>query len=121
MNLPRKKVTNQTNRKVLVQNLELAHTLSKRIIGLMGRPLLPNGEGLLIKRSGNSIHTFFMKFPIDLVFLNSKGQVKHLAKNIRPWRIVVAPLFSQTDCLELPAGTIENTETKIGDILSVEA
>ena len=115
------KVFNKTKKNILVTELELAQTLKTRVIGLMGRKSLPEGSGLLIKRSGNSIHTFFMKFPIDLVFVSSQGQVKHVVKNMKPWKIVVAPLLLPTDCLELPAGTIEKTGTSIGDILSVEA
>ena len=113
-------VRNARNNQVLVNELEIANSIFTRIVGLMGRPTLVEGRGLLIKRSGNSIHTFFMRFSIDLVFVNSKGQIKYLVRNMKPWKLAIAPVFLRTDCLELPAGTIDKTNTKTGDYLSVE-
>ncbi len=115
------RVINKKTKKVVVQKLEKATTVWKRLKGLLGRKSLPKGHGLLILRSGNSIHTFFMKFSIDLVFINRKGVVKHIANSVKPWRIVFAPVFGRTDCLELPAGTVKAAGVKLGDILSVEA
>lgn len=114
-------VINTRNQKTIVTDLELADKIKTRLVGLMGRKSFKNGAGLLIKKSGNSIHTCFMKFPIDLIFIGAKGEVKYLVKNMKPWRIVIAPLIRQTDCLELPAGTIAESQVKIGDILSVKA
>ena len=114
------RVVNSRNQKVLVSDLEWAHTMKARLVGLIGRESLSEGKGLWIKRSGNSIHTFFMKFPIDVLFVNKKGVVKYAVTNIRPWKLVLTPLLLPTDCLELPAGTVQRCETKIGDVLSVE-
>jgi uncharacterized membrane protein (UPF0127 family) len=114
------RVINKRNNKVLVQDLEWARTMKERLVGLIGRKSLECGRGLWIKRSGNSIHTCFMKFPIDVIFVNKKGLVKYAVKNIKPWKIVLTPLFFPTDCLELPAGTLDLNDTKVGDTVSVE-
>ncbi len=111
---------NMTRQSVLVNNLEFANSMVSRMIGLMGRKEFHKGSGLLIKRSGNSIHTFFMRFAIDLLFIDKKGEVKYLKKNVVPWKLVFAPLLRNTDCLELPAGVLEQSGTQIGDIIHVE-
>ena len=115
-----KRVTNSRNKLVLAEQLEIAASLLTRMIGLMGRSKLELGRGMLITRSGNSIHTCFMKFPIDVAFVNKTGEVKYLREDIKPWRMVVAPVLASTDCLELPAGTLKKCDTRIGDILRVE-
>jgi uncharacterized membrane protein (UPF0127 family) len=114
-------VINASKEKQLVSDLEIAESFMTRLIGLMGRASFPNGKGLWIKGSGNSIHTFFMRVPIDLIFVNKEKKVKYLVHNMKPWKIVVVPTLERTDCLELPAGTIAETGTTLGDILRVEA
>jgi uncharacterized membrane protein (UPF0127 family) len=115
-----KRVINERNKNILSEQTEIASTMYERLLGLMGRSEFPNGRGMLIKRSGNSIHTFFMKFPIDVAFINKSGEVKDIKTEIKPWRMVFAKTVALTDCLELPAGTLAKTDTKIGDILRVE-
>ena len=66
----------------------VARTLFERIRGLIGTKSLPEGEGMLILRC-NSIHTFFMSFPIDAAFLDRDGNVVKTVRNIRPWRFFV--------------------------------
>jgi uncharacterized membrane protein (UPF0127 family) len=121
MNKQNVRIINQTNKIVIVSNMELAQSFTQRLIGLMGRKIFIEGSGLWIKQSGNSIHTFFMRFPIDLIFLNKEKNVKYLVKNMSPWRVVMVPTLSSLDCLEVPAGTIEKHGLKLGDILHVEA
>jgi len=114
------RVINSRNSRVLVEKLERATKLKERLVGLIGRPSLEEGHGLWIDRSGNSIHTCLMKFPIDVLFVNKKGEVKHAAAHVKPWRLIFAPLIMPTDVLELPAGTIDRCETRVGDVLRVE-
>ncbi len=115
-----KRVMNSRTGTAIVDHLEVASNLKSRLVGLIGKPSLPWGHGLLIRRSGNSIHTCFMRFQIDVLFINKSGTIRHLAENIKPWRIIVAPCFETTDCLEIPAGTVKATGTIIGDKVSVE-
>lgn len=115
------RVLNTKNNSVLVEKLERADSFFSRFLGLMGRRTLNPGEGLWISGSGNSIHTFFMRFDIDLAYVDRDGVVRHTVNTMRPWRLSIAPVATLTDCLELPAGTLARTHTVIGDKLHVEA
>ena len=111
------KATDLTTGKELAPNLAVADTFFTRLIGLLGRHSLSPGEGLWIKRC-NSIHTFGMRFPIDVVFLDEQRHVVGLAKSLRPNRI--SPRFSSAkSVIELPAGTIDATDTARGDHVEV--
>ena len=108
---------NIRNGKELSNNVALADSLLKRMKGLLGRDKLLNGEALWIKPC-MSIHTFFMKFPIDIVFLNRRNQIIAAIRNLRPNRITrMYP--KTTGVLELPAGVLEATDTEIGDEIQI--
>lgn len=68
-------------------HIEIADTFWKRAIGLIGKPRMEAGRGLLIPDC-RSIHTGFMRFPLDLVFLDRNGRVVNIVRNVRPWRVV---------------------------------
>ena len=70
---------------ILGVDAEVAETLCQRTKGLIGRKGLAPGTGMLITKC-NCIHTFFMRFPIDATFLDRKGGVVKVVRNIRPWR-----------------------------------
>ncbi|MGN0847274.1 MAG: DUF192 domain-containing protein [Kiritimatiellia bacterium] len=72
--------------RVRIQNVDavVARSFIARLCGLMGRPALPAGEGLLILRC-NAIHTFFMRFTIDATFLDAEDRVVKVVRGIRPW------------------------------------
>ncbi len=108
---------NVTRDQWLVTDLEVAGTVFKRMLGLMGRPRLSVEQGLWIKPC-NSIHTFGMRFPIDVVFLNEEGRVVKVISEINPCRVVL-PVTSAVSVLELPPGTIARTQTDVGDVISV--
>jgi len=73
---------------ILGVRAEVADTFAKRARGLIGRPPLGPGEGLLIPRC-NAIHTFFMRYPIDATFLDRENRVVKVVRGIRPWRPLV--------------------------------
>lgn len=99
-----------------MENLEVADTSWSRMKGLLGRKSLAKDAGLLITKC-NSIHMFFMKFALDVIFLDSTNKVVGLVKNIPPFAL--SPIFwNANKAIELAAGIIENTETKIGDRFS---
>ena len=62
-----------------------------------------------------SVHTFFMRFPIDLVYLDRNNKVRKVRSAVGPWRL--SACFSAHSILELPAGTIRATKTQRGDLL----
>jgi hypothetical protein len=110
----RLRVANITRGTVLATRLEVADSGPKRNKGLLGRKGLADGEGLWITPC-ESVHTFFMQFPIDLVYLDRKNRVRKLCNSVPAWRISVC--LSAHSILELPSGTIRNTQTQSGDTL----
>jgi uncharacterized protein len=112
---PRQAV-NTTRGTVLAASLELAGTGETRRKGLLGRESLLPGEGLWIAPC-ESVHTFFMRFAIDLVYLDRSHRVKKLRSNVGPWRI--SACFSAHSVLELPVGTISTSQTECGDTVEI--
>jgi uncharacterized membrane protein (UPF0127 family) len=100
---------------VVCRRCRVADTFGTRLRGLMGRRGLAEEEGLLI-RPANSIHTFFMRFPIDVVFVDRDDAIVKVVANLRPWRLAWAKGADRT--LELPAGSCEATELARGGRLS---
>jgi uncharacterized membrane protein (UPF0127 family) len=84
--------------------------------GLLGRDTLAPGEGLLI-RPASSIHTFFMRFAIDAVFVDRAGTVVKVVSGLRPWRCAAARRASAV--LELAAGEAAARGVQVGDRLVV--
>jgi hypothetical protein len=113
----RLRVTNATRGTVLATALEVADSGPKRNKGLLGRTGLDAGGGLWIVPC-ESVHTFFMKFPIDLVYLDRKHRIKKVCDSVPAWRLSVC--LSAHSILELPAGTIRSTRTERGDTLEFE-
>jgi len=88
-----------------------------RLRGLMGQPGLPAGGGLVLV-GDNSIHTFFMKFPIDVVYVDRAWRVVQLEPGMPAWRF--GPVVRQAACIvELPAGVIRDSATGVGDQLMI--
>jgi uncharacterized membrane protein (UPF0127 family) len=109
-------VKNPNRESVLGEAIEVALTASQRVRGLLGRDCLEDGQGLLFKNC-SSLHTFFMHFPIDIVFMDKKGKVLKVAVEVRPFKLVAAP-FRAFYALELPTGAIIRSATKVGDFLA---
>jgi len=105
---------NLTRQTVLATCMEVANSGAKRNKGLLGRKLLTPGEGMWIVPC-ESVHTFFMQFPIDLIYLDREHRIRKLRSGVPPWRL--SACLSAHSVLELPAGTINNTNTKPGDKL----
>src|SRR6266542_193731 len=89
------------NGRVVCERCTLARDPFTRMKGLLGRRSLPPGQGLLLQPAG-SIHTFFMRFPIDAVFLDGDRRVLRVASGVRPWRAAAAK--HSRAVLELAAG-----------------
>lgn len=102
---------------MLATRAEVADTSAKRRTGLLKHQRLESGEGLWIIPC-ESVHTFFMKFAIDLVYLDKNKKVRKVRHAVPPWR--ASACFSANSILELPAGTAKETGTQPGDQLSME-
>jgi uncharacterized membrane protein (UPF0127 family) len=112
------RVTNETRGTVLARESALADSFMRRGLGLMGKKSLPEGGGLVI-RPCNGVVSFFMRFPIDVVFVDANGAVLHLVPNLTPWKTSKVVRGSKL-VIELPAGTIGDTGTQVGDSISIE-
>jgi hypothetical protein len=104
--------TNVTRRTILADCLEVAGSSPKRSKGLLGRQALPAGQGLWIVPC-ESVHTFGMQFPIDLVYLDRKHRIRKVRSNVGPWRI--SACLSAHSVIELPGGTVRETQSRAGD------
>ena len=103
---------------VIATQVERASTLRSRMVGLLGKKKLLPGQGMWIDRC-NSIHTFFMKFAIDAVFISKTGEVLKIYENVKPFRTTRVVLGARS-VLELPAGALSKTDVKTGDHLELE-
>ena len=97
-----------------LNRIEVADRPLARMRGLLGRDALPGDEGLLLRPAG-TIHTFFMRFPIDAVFLDRDLVVIGTVEHIGPWATASRP--GARAVLELAAGTCERLRVKKGDRL----
>jgi len=111
-------IRNASRDTVIGEAIEVAKTASQKVKGLLGRECLEEGQGLLFKGAG-SLHTLFMRFPIDIIYTDKKGKVVKLAEAVRPFKVVTAPLRCHY-AIELPAGAIPASKTQTGDLLEFE-
>jgi uncharacterized membrane protein (UPF0127 family) len=102
----------------LGDKIQVADTILTSFIGLMGRKELAPGAGLLL-RGSSSIHTFWMRIPIDALYLDRTFRVKAIDNHLKPWRTGTIRRRIR-HVLELPAGTAERLGVKVGDVLALE-
>lgn len=106
----------RTGGDVVCERCSIASTPLSRTRGLLGRDELPPGEGILLRPAG-SIHTAFMRFPIDAVFLDRELRVVRIARHLAPWRVAAAR--GARAVLELPAGESDRRGLDVGTRLEV--
>ena len=111
------RVRNQTRNTVLASAADVADSSASRRTGLLKHERLEPGEGLWITPC-ESVHTFFMKFAIDLVYLDKKKKVRKVRHAVPPWRL--SACLTAYSILELPAGTAKQTGTQAGDELAID-
>src|SRR5437763_15675592 len=111
------RVTNQTRGTTLADRAGIANTSTTRNRGLLKHTGLEPGEGLWIVPT-QSVHSFGMKFTIDVLYLNKKKQVLKLRPQMVKSRISLCLMAHSV--VELPAGTIQSTGTQKGDQLELE-
>ena len=109
------KVENVTRGTTLGERIRVASSAIDRSVGLLRTAEVRPGEGLWIERSP-SIHMFFMRYPIDAIFVGKDGRVTRIAHNLKPWRVVWWARGAH-DCLELRAGAAAESGTQAGDEL----
>jgi uncharacterized protein len=109
-------VTVRVDGRVVCERCLVADRPWARMRGLLGRSSLSRGEGVLL-RPAASVHTFFMRFAIDVVFLDRGLAVVGVERAVRPWR--VAACRGAHSVLELAAGEVDRRELRAGDRLEL--
>jgi uncharacterized protein len=112
----------------IARDLETGHIVADRVtvasrrldraVGLLGRSHLDAGEALWITPC-HGVHTWFMRFSIDVIALNAEGVVVDAVSVLKPWRMRL-PKPGAVSVLELPAGTLLNTPTRIGHRIQIQ-
>jgi uncharacterized membrane protein (UPF0127 family) len=130
-------VRNETRATVLAERVEVGTSLWAKFWGLMGRRSLEPGSALWLPGE-NGIHMFFMRFPIDAVFVGRNGArrtgsasgtegraaggtrtVVSVHRNLRPWLGIVPLVRGADGVIEVPVGTIDATGTEPGDVVRI--
>lgn len=109
--------TSDAGAELLIAQLNVAENIWARGKGLLGQKNISDNEALWIKPC-NNIHTFFMKFAIDCIFVDKKLEIKNLATDVQPFRFV-GPFWRTHSVFEVRSGFIEFKKLKIGDHLYV--
>jgi uncharacterized protein len=112
------RIRNSTRQTEIGSGIEIADTGARRNKGLLGRTGLEPGEGLWIVPC-EAVHTFAMKFPLDLIYLDRNRRVVKVRGHVRPGRISGA--LRAHSVIELPSGAIAASQTRRGDILELES
>ena len=111
-------LVNSTKGTKLAQHVEVASTFAQRNKGLLGRPNLPLDQTLWIKNCP-SIHTFFMQFRLDVIFVDRKLKVTSVHRDVPPWRLIFFGGWGAKDVFEFQAGAISTQVVDPGDQLDV--
>ncbi len=106
-------MVNETRDSIIAERADLATRAFDRMKGLLGRDRLEPGCGLVIEPC-TSIHTFFMRFAIDVLFIDRNGEVIRTYESLPPWRITRVHSKAKS-VIELPTGMLSQTGTRPGD------
>ena len=110
-------ITNLTKNIILASQAKAADTFFTRLVGLLNRDFLKQGEALILAPS-NCIHTFFMRFAIDVIFLDKTGKIIKIIPSFKPFRL--SSYCHNSFCvIELPENTLQSTQTQPGDLIQI--
>jgi uncharacterized membrane protein (UPF0127 family) len=107
---------NTRSGRVLANRLIPAFDSESRRTGLLKHEALPDGSAMVIAPT-NAVHTFFMRFAIDIAFIARDGRVVKTCAAVKPWRIAAA--WRAYGVIELPPGTLARCDTVAGDLLVI--
>jgi uncharacterized protein len=103
------------NEKTILTNIKIADGFFDRLRGLMFKRELGEEEGLFMPNC-NWVHTLFMRFSLDIVYLNKNNKICHIDVDVKPWRFCL-PVFSAKSIIELNSGVAERLSLQEGDLL----
>jgi len=111
-------IVNTTRHAQVASHVVIARNPWQRMKGLLGARSFPQGDALVITRC-QSIHMFFMKFPIDVIFCDRQDKVVGICANIKPFAL--SPVFFKAAyAIELPSGSVAASQTQVGDQLQIQ-
>ncbi len=111
------KIINVSKNTILADEAKMADTFFTRLVGLLNRNSLEKSEALILAPS-NCIHSFFMRFTIDVIFLDKAGKIIDALPSFKPFRL--SPIyFNSRTTIELPESKIQATQTQPGDIIQI--
>jgi uncharacterized membrane protein (UPF0127 family) len=105
-------IVNGRTGEVLATRGRLAQSFRTRAVGLLGDKRLDDGEALIIKPCW-SIHTFFMRFPIDVMFIDKSGHVRKIVHSMPAWRFAAS--WGAQDTIEMAPGVLQSFDVLVGD------
>lgn len=111
------KLINQDNGEILANHVTVANTFIKRLKGLMFTKNLPSGCALLIQPC-QSVHTFFMNYELDILYLDGVGKVVAVDEQLKPGKIGRFVKDAKV-VVEIPAGTIQTTSTRVNQVIQL--
>ncbi|UCZ53151.1 DUF192 domain-containing protein [Bacillus shivajii] len=111
------KVVNLSNENVLASDVKQAYSFLKRLKGLMFTKELGSGKAIHLKPC-RSVHTFFMNYAIDVIYLGEGNKVVAINENLQPNKAGKHYKYARS-VVELPVGTVSHSQTKVGDVLSI--
>jgi len=100
---------------IIADKVEYAHWFPRKLVGLACRPSISPGEGVVIKRCA-WVHTFFMRFAIDILYLNNDARILRIDRSVPPWRLL-GRCHGAATVVELPAGSADMRCLAVGDRL----
>ena len=115
---PHWRLVNARTGRVIADEVWTAFDSASRRKGLLGRDSMPIGSAIVIAPT-NAIHTFFMRFEIDVAFVSKDGRILKLRHRLRPWRVFGA--LKGFAAIELPGGTLEASGSQAGDNLAIQS
>jgi len=111
------RIINRTRGTILADKAENACNFTARLVGLLDRASMKPGEALILTPS-NAIHSFFMRFSFDALFLNKNNEVVALIPVFKPFRL--SPIFfAAVTTIELPCGSISSSKTEVNDKIEI--
>lgn len=110
-------IINKNKHTLLAKDIVIANTPFKRMKGLLGKKDFKEGQALILKPC-NSIHTFFLRFAIDVIFVDKHNKIIEAISCLKPFRLTRIYWLSAL-AIELPAGIILSSHTQEGDLLAI--
>ena len=110
------RLTNERTGQVIASRARLADGFVTRAVGLMGQRGLGEGEALVIRPCW-SIHTFFMRFKLDVLYLDKQRRVKKIVRQMPAWRFSASRGAHET--IEMQGGALDGSDIEVGDVFAL--